>query len=133
MGDLGNVDDPGRAHVDHGERRRQHAGIGVLGAIMQRQIVLDVAIVVGIDETVGQQAPQQALIGMDVRVDEAGDENPVRAIDNHRAGGRDVRPYVANLAVFDQNVGGCEIADCAVERQHDAAFEQNPARRLHTP
>ena len=44
----------GRAHVDQAERRHQHPGIGVFRLVGRSQIVLDVAIVVGIEQAVGQ-------------------------------------------------------------------------------
>ena len=44
---------------------------------------------------------------------------------------RDVRPHLADFAVLDQHVRLREVADLAVERQHDAAFEQDAALPLH--
>ena len=37
----------------------------------------------------------------------------------------------ADLAVLDQHVRRREVADLAVEREHDAALDQDAARALH--
>ena len=60
--DLRGIDRRGRAHVDHAERRHQHAGIGIGGRIGGRERVADVAAVVRIEQPVGEDVAQQALI-----------------------------------------------------------------------
>ena len=64
----------------------------------------------------------------------SGYDDPVRGIDfGHRVSRRrDIRADFADLAVLDQHVCLCEIADLRVERQHHAAFEQDAALSLHT-
>ena len=75
------------------ERGDQLADVNVGRRIGQRQIVLDVAVVVGIDEAVRQRASEQALIGVDMRVHKTRNDDPVDAIDNDRPGRRrDVLP-----------------------------------------
>ena len=53
----------------------------------------------------------------------------------HHGGGvgrhRDVRPDRADLAVLDQHVGAGEVADLAVEGEHDAALEQDAPLSHH--
>ncbi len=131
VADLRDVDDRGRAHVDHGERCDQFADMNVGRRIGECEVVLDVAIVVGLDEAVGERAPEQALVGMDVRVHETGDDDPVDAIDDDRIGRRgDVGADGADLSVFDQDVGRGEGAGLAIQRQHDAARQPNAAGAL---
>jgi len=78
------------------ERRHQHAGINVVRRIVHGEIVLDVAIVVGIDQPVGERRAQQALIGMAVGVDETRSQNAVAGIDDHGIG-CDVRTDLVSL------------------------------------
>ena len=70
MRGLGNIDNAGCASVDHGQRSQEHAGIGVGRLIDRREHRLDVAIVIGVEQTIGQDTAQQALVGMIMRVDE---------------------------------------------------------------
>ena len=126
--DLGDIDDAGRTHVDHSERRRQHPGISVGGRKRRRQRADDVAIVVGVDPSVGQDVAQNALIGVAVGVDEAGNDDLVRRIDHrHVVRHHDVRPDLADLAVLDQHVCLRKVADLPVERQHHARLQQDAA------
>ncbi len=62
-----------------------------------------------------------------------GMHDAVRRVDHRRgvARHRDIRPDLADLAVLDQHVGLREVADCAVEGEHDAALEQDAAFSLH--
>ena len=68
---------------------------------------------------------------MHVGVDEARDDDPVGGVDHDRVARRDVGPDFADLAVLDQDIGLREIADRPVEREHDAALDQEAARALH--
>jgi hypothetical protein len=43
------------------------------------------------------------------------------------AGHCDRRAHLADLAVLDEDVGLRKIADLAIEREHDSAFEENAA------
>ena len=52
-------------------------------------------------------------------------------IDHRGVAGGDVGTHRTDLAVLDQHVGFGEVADRAVEREHDAALEQDAARALH--
>ena len=132
MADLGEINDRGRAHVDEAERGDQHAGIDIVGRVGGRPLVLDVAVVIGIDQAVRQRAPQQALVGMTVGVDKAGNQDSVRRIDNHgRVGGDvDVGPHLADFSVLDQHVPGDKVADLRIERKNDATLQDNPSRLL---
>ena len=65
-------------------------------------------------------------------VDEAGNDDAVGRID-HRAASPETAmfgPDLADLAVLDQHVGLGEVADLPVERQHDAALDEDAALRL---
>jgi hypothetical protein len=112
--DLRRVDGRGGAHVDHAERRDEHAGIGIRGRIGRCERIADVATVVGIEQAVGEDASQQALVEMVMRVDEARHHDAVGGVD-HRGVvaqmatlGRDV----ADLAVLDQYISLLrEVAD----------------------
>ena len=69
---------------------------------------------------------------MAVGVDEARDDDPVAGVD-HRGGivgERDVRPHLPDLAVLDQHIGAREVADLPVDRQHQAALDENAPRPL---
>ena len=70
---------------------------------------------------------------MVVRVDEAGQHDAVGRIDNRGgvARDRDVRPHLADIAVLDQHVGAGEVAELAVEGEHDATLEQDAPLSLH--
>src|SRR6516225_1664617 len=130
---LRDVDDRGRAHVDEAERRHQHPGISIRRLIGRRQDVLNVAVIVGIEQAVHQDVAQEPLIGMAVGVDETGNDDPVRGIDDrgHIARHLDIRPNLADLAALDQHVRLREVADLPVEGEHDAALEQNAAFTLY--
>ena len=56
MRGLGNIDNAGCASVDHGQRSQEHAGIGVGCLIDRREHGLDVAIVIRVEQTIGQDA-----------------------------------------------------------------------------
>jgi hypothetical protein len=129
---LRRVDRGRRAHVDHAERRDQHAGVGVLRPIGRSERVADVPGVVGIEQAVGEDAAQQALIEVVMRVDEAGQHDAVRGVDHGGivTGHGDLGLHVPNLPVLDQHIGLCEVADRAVERQHNAAPDQDAWRSL---
>jgi hypothetical protein len=132
VADLRDVDDGGGAHIHEAERAQQHAHIGVRGQIGRREIALDVAVVVRIEHPVGQDVAQQALIGVAVGIDEARDHDPVAGVD-HRGGivgERDIRPHLADLAVLDHHIGAREVADLPVDRQHQAALDENAPRAL---
>jgi hypothetical protein len=102
----------------------QHADIGVLRGEGRRQRADNVAVVVGIDAAVGKDVAQDALIGVAVRIDEARNDNAVGGIDHGRVlGHRNVRAYFADLAVLDQHVRPCEVAELTIERQHYAASQ----------
>ena len=64
-------------------------------------------------------------------VDEARHHDPVRRVDHRGVARGDVGTHRIDLAVLDQHVGSGEVADGAVEREHDAALEQDAARALH--
>ncbi len=65
-----------------------------------------------------------------MRIDEAGNQNPVGAIDRDRVGRGDVRPDVAKLPILDQDIARGKIADCPIQREDDASLQQNPLRSL---
>ena len=69
---------------------------------------------------------------MMVRVDEAGNDNTVRGVNDRCAIRRnvEVRLDVADFAVLDQDIAAREIADLPVQGQHDATLEQNTALPL---
>ena len=131
--DLRRVDRRGGAHVDHAERGDQHAGIGIRGRIGRRERVADVATIVGIEQAVGEDAPQQALVEMVMRVDEARHHDAIGGVDHRCVVVRncDARPDFADLAVLDQHIGLREVADAAVEGEDDSALEQDATLALH--
>ena len=94
MRDLRGVDRGGRAHVDHAEGGHQHACIGVGGRIGRRERIGDIAIVVGIEQAVGEDAAQQALVEVVVGVNEARQHDAAGGVDHGDvvARGRDVGP-----------------------------------------
>jgi hypothetical protein len=125
VGDLRGVDRGGRAHVDHAERGDQHAGIGVGGRVGRGKRIGDVAVVVGVEQSIGEDVAQKPLIEMVMGVDEAGQHDAVGRID-HRGvvtGISDVRTDLANLAVLDEHVGLGEVADLPIEGKDHAALE----------
>ncbi len=128
---LRGVDHRGGAAVDHAKRRHQGAGIDVGRQIGRGEGAADVALIVGIEETVGEDVPQYALVAVVVRVDEARNDDAVGGVDNRHIARRDVGANVTNPAVLDQHVGLGEVADLPVEREHDAALNENAARALH--
>src|SRR5262249_51180585 len=66
---------------------------------------------------------------MTVSVDEARNENVVGGVDNRDvAGRRDRRAHLADFAVLDQDVGLRKIANLAIEREYDSAFDENAPR-----
>ena len=133
MRDLRRVDGGGGAHVDHTERRDEHAGIGIRGRIGRCERIADVATVVGIEQAVGEDAPQQALVEMVMRVDEARHYDAIGGVDHRCVVARncDARPDFADLAVLDQHIRLREVADAAVEGEDDPALEQDAALALH--
>ena len=129
--DLRDVDDAGRSRIDHAKRRHQHAGIGVGRLEDGGQCPLDVAIVVGLEQAIDQDAAHEPLIGMAVGVDEARDDDAIAAIDHGNGFGRDIDVglHLADFAVLDQQVAIGEVADLFVERQDDRALDEDAARR----
>src|SRR5262245_27140091 len=69
---------------------------------------------------------------MAVGVDEAGNDDSVRGVDDRDRIARqlDVRPNLADPAALDQYVRLREVADLPVEGEDDAALEQNAAFTL---
>src|SRR5262245_51257858 len=69
---------------------------------------------------------------MAVGVDEAGNDDSVRGVDDRDRIARhlDVRPNLADAAALDQYVRMREVADLPVEGEDDAALEQNAAFTL---
>ncbi len=65
-------------------------------------------------------------------IDEAGDDDPAGGVDHRGRIARDcdIGTDLPDLAVLDQHVGAREIADLPVDRQHQAALDQDPARAL---
>lgn len=97
---------------------------------MEGHVVLDVAIVIGIDDAVRQRVAQQALVAVAVGVDEAGNDDAVAGIDDCGVGGGNAWAQLADRAVLDQDVGGGEVADLRIAAEHDAALEQDAAGAL---
>ena len=59
-----------------------------------------------------------------VRIDEAGHDDHVRGVDHLRLG-LEIAPYRDDFLVFDQDVRVFEVAERAVEGEHDAALQQD--------
>ena len=107
--------------------------IGIRRLIGRRQVVLDVAVVVGIEQAVGQDVAQEPLIGMAVGVDEAGNDDSVRGIDDR---GR----IVATPRCPAGPRGSCrprsarprcaKSPTCRSSGEHHAALEQDAAFTL---
>ena len=66
-----------------------------------------------------------------MRVDEARKHDAVGGVDIRRVARCDVRANVTNPAGLDQYVRLSEVADLPVEREHNAALNENAARALH--
>jgi hypothetical protein len=63
---------------------------------------------------------------MVVGVDEARNDDPVAAVDHRNvARRRDLRAYLANLAVVNQHVGPGEIADLRIEGEEDGTLDED--------
>ena len=94
---------------------------------------MNVAVIIGIEQAVHQDVAQESLVGMAVGVDEAGNDDSVRGVDDRDRIARrlDVRPNLADPVALDQYVRLREVADLPVEGEDDAALEQNAAFTLH--
>src|SRR6516162_1754589 len=84
------------------------------------------------EQAVHQDVAQESLVGMAVGVDEAGNDDSVRGVDDRDRIARrlDVRPNLADPVALDQYVRLREVADLPVEGEDDAALEQNAAFTL---
>jgi hypothetical protein len=66
-------------------------------------------------------------------VDEAGDHDRVRRVDDHGVGALgDRRSDLDDLATADQDVPGLEIPDGRVLRENAAALDQNRSHAAHS-
>ena len=72
--------------------------------IDRREHGLDVAIVIRVEQTIGQDAAQQALIGMIMRVDEAWNDDVIGGLDRDGVSGCDIQPDFPNLAVVELTI-----------------------------
>ena len=62
---------------------------------------------------------------MAVRVDEAGNDDPIRCIDDCRgiARGRYIGPNFADFAVLDEHIGLGEVADLPIEGENNSTLQ----------
>src|SRR5690606_5883485 len=65
-----------------------------------------------------------------VSVDEAGHDDHSPGVDDLCLVDGEVGPHLANDIALDENVGGCEVADLAVEGEDRAPLDQEPLGRL---
>ena len=66
-------------------------------------------------------------------VDKPGNDDPLVGVDDRDVARHgDIGTHLADLAVLDQQIRLCEVADLPIEREHHAALEQDPARTLDT-
>ena len=72
--------------------------------IDRREHGLDVAIVIRVEQTIGQDAAQQALIGMIMRVDEAWNDDVIGGLDRDGVSGCYIQPDFPNLAVVELTI-----------------------------
>ena len=126
VADLREVDDRGRAHVDEAERGDQHAGIDVSRGVGRRPLVLDVAVVVGIDQAVGERGTQQApdRNGCGCRQSPgsgSGLRRRRRPHRRHRYSGRTSRIFPSSISTSP----AAKSPTLGSTRQNDAALEQD--------
>ena len=127
--DVRPVEHTGHAGIDGAERAEQIGGVDVVRRHLGAERALhDVPVV--FERAIRQHVAQEALPHVPVRIDEARHDDDIRGIDHLRVGRADVRPHRRDLLALDQHVGLLEIADRAVEREHETALEQDrPAGR----
>ena len=93
---------------------------------VQRARVVDDAIVVVLEQGIGDETSQNGLILVMVRVNEARRHDPVRGVDHFRVG-LQVGADCSNLFSLNQHVSFLKIADVVVHSKDNAAFEQDAA------
>ena len=122
--DVRPVEHAGDAGVDRAERAEQVGGIDVVRHHLGAERALhDVAIV--LQRAVRQHVAQEALPHVPVGIDEARHHDRLRGVDHLGIGRADVRLHRRDFAALDQHVGLLEVADRPVEREHEAALEQD--------
>ena len=131
MRHLRNINHGRRSQIDKSESRDQHTLIGILRRIVGCNSLLNVPIIVGHDHTIGQQATQQALIRMAVRIDKTWNQNAVCAIDNKRLGTDRKRwRNRPDLSILDKHVRFCKITNIWINRQNNGVPDQIASRFL---
>jgi len=122
--DVRPIEDAGDAAVDGTERTEVIAGIHVIRGVVGAECFLHDRNVV-VERTIRQHVAQDALPHVPVRVDETGHYDHAGGIDHLGVGRGDIGPHCRDLAALDQHVRLLEVADCAVEREHATAFDEN--------
>ena len=115
------------AAVDRAERAEEVAGIDVVGGVFGAEGALhDVAII--LERAVGEHVAQDALPHVPMGIDEAGHHDHPRGVDDLGVRRGDVRPHGGDGLAFDEDVGGFEIAERAVEACSTWPFLMRSAR-----
>src|SRR5690606_3901648 len=111
--------------------RDEVADVGVLGTEGGRQLVEHEGDVGGaaFEGHVGADVAEDALPDVAVGVDEPGHHDHAPGVDHLRLVHRQVGSDLADHLAFDEDVGGGEVADLAVEGEDRAALYEDAAGR----
>ena len=123
------VDERRHAGIDLRQRADQVAEIIVLGLVVRRQIEMHVPQVVG-GHPFRADAAQRRLPGVHMRVHQARHHDLVGGVD-HLVGRRiEISPDGFDPIAAKQKLPTLEVADCGIEGDQPAAFDQHALHRL---
>ena len=128
MRDLRKINGRGNARAHLANRSQQLSNVGIIGLIVgiQRAGIVNDTVIVILEQSIRDEASQDGLILMMVRVDEAGHHDSVRRVDDFRSG-LQIEPHLGNFLSVNQHIGFLKVANVTVHAQYDAAFNQNTA------
>jgi hypothetical protein len=128
--DVAPVHDGGGAVADLVERADQVAEVHVARLVVQRELLVHVAVVIADADPVRADAAQLVFPGMDVRVDEAGHRDAAAAVDHLGVGRGEVAADLRDLRAVDEDVAALEVADLRVQREDESVLDE---RLGHVP
>jgi hypothetical protein len=122
------VAESGGAAVDLIERTHQVADVDVVGAIVRRDAAAHVGEVLR-QRPVGPDGPQGGLPGVQVRIDQAGNDDPALQVDDVSACRLEVGARLCDDVVLDQHVDTFAVGAVGRHGDHLRAAQQYPSHR----
>ena len=128
MRDLRKINGRGNARAHLANRSQQLSNVGIIWLIVgiQRAGIVNDTVIVILEQSIRDEASQDGLILMMMRVHEARHHDSVGRVDNFRSG-LQIGPHRGNFLSLNQHIGVLKVANITVHAEYDAAFEQDTA------